>query len=495
MSAKDSANHSAQESANHSAKDKAMEQIRTDLLVIGAGSGGLSVAAGAAQMGADVVLLEGHRMGGDCLNYGCVPSKALLAAGHAAHAMQAGGAMGVRPVAPDVDFAAARDHVARVIDTIAPMDSVERFTGLGVRVISDYGRFVAPRLVEAGSHRITARRIVIATGSSPLVPPIPGLERVPFLTNETLFDLRDRPEHLLIIGGGPIGMEMAQAHRRLGAAVTVIEAGRALGRDDPEMAAIVLAQLRAEGIAIEEETAAAEVRSAGPAIEVAAADGRVFRGSHLLVAAGRKPNLDRLNLTAAGIKATAAGITVDDRLRSSDRRVYAIGDVAGGLQFTHVAGYHAGLIIREALFGLPARARTAHIPRATYTSPELAQVGLTEAEARATHGARLEVARFDYHHNDRAIACGQSTGAIKVMVVAGRPVGVSIAGHQAGELIALWSMVIANRLKMSAVAGMVAPYPTIAEINKRAAGAYFSPRLFDNDAVKRVVRLVQRWLP
>jgi pyruvate/2-oxoglutarate dehydrogenase complex dihydrolipoamide dehydrogenase (E3) component len=335
-----------------------MERIKTDLLVIGAGSGGLSVAAGAAQMGADVVLLEGHEMGGDCLNYGCVPSKALLAAGHAAHAMQAGGEMGVEPVAPEVDFAIAKRHVRTVIDTIKPVDSQERFEGLGVRVIREYGHFTGPRTVRAGDHEITARRIVVATGSSPLVPPIPGLDGVPHYTNETIFDLQDRPDHLLIIGGGPIGMEMAQAHRRLGCAVTVIEGQAALGKDDPEMAAILLERLRNEGIDIVENTPATDIRGQAGAIEVEAEDGRVFKGSHLLVAVGRTPNTERLNLDAAGIKANRTGIKVDHRLRSTNRRVHAIGDVAGGMQFTHVAGYHAGLVIREVLFGLPARART-----------------------------------------------------------------------------------------------------------------------------------------
>ncbi|MDP5365077.1 MAG: FAD-dependent oxidoreductase [Paracoccaceae bacterium] len=472
-----------------------MAHLKTDILVIGAGSGGLSVAAGAVQMGAEVILLEGHKMGGDCLNYGCVPSKALLAAGHAAHAMTAGAAMGITPVAPQIDYAAAKDHVARVIAQIEPVDSQERFEGLGVKVIRAFGRFTGPNTVQAGEDTISARRIVIATGSSPLVPPIPGLEAVPYLTNETLFDLRDKPDHLLIIGGGPIGMEMAQAHRRLGCEVTVIEGAKALGKDDPEMAAIVLDHLRHEGITIAEDALAAEVRGQSGAIEVAVKDGRVFKGSHLLVAVGRKSNTDRLNLAAAGIETTRQGIKVDDRMRTTNKRVFAIGDVAGGLQFTHVAGYHAGLIIRQALFGLPARQKTAHIPWATYTDPELAQVGLTEAAARQQYGTALEVARFDYHHNDRAIATLQTKGLIKVMVHKGRPVGVSIVGHQAGELIALWSMAIANNLKMSAVAGMVAPYPTIAEINKRAAGAYFSPRLFDNPVVKKVVGLVQRWLP
>jgi pyruvate/2-oxoglutarate dehydrogenase complex dihydrolipoamide dehydrogenase (E3) component len=472
-----------------------MAHLKTDILVIGAGSGGLSVAAGAVQMGAEVILLEGHKMGGDCLNYGCVPSKALLAAGHAAHAMTAGAAMGITPVAPQIDYAAAKDHVARVIAQIEPVDSQERFEGLGVKVIRAFGRFTGPNTVQAGEDTISARRIVIATGSSPLVPPIPGLDKVPYLTNETLFDLLDKPDHLLIIGGGPIGMEMAQAHRRLGCEVTVIEGAKALGKDDPEMAAIVLDHLRHEGITIAEDALAAEVRGQSGAIEVAVKDGRVFKGSHLLVAVGRKSNTDRLNLAAAGIETTRQGIKVDDRMRTTNKRVFAIGDVAGGLQFTHVAGYHAGLIIRQALFGLPARQKTAHIPWATYTDPELAQVGLTEAAARQQYGTALEVARFDYHHNDRAIATLQTKGLIKVMVHKGRPVGVSIVGHQAGELIALWSMAIANNLKMSAVAGMVAPYPTIAEINKRAAGAYFSPRLFDNPVVKKVVGLVQRWLP
>jgi pyruvate/2-oxoglutarate dehydrogenase complex dihydrolipoamide dehydrogenase (E3) component len=342
---------------------------------------------------------------------------------------------------------------------------------------------------------ITARRIVIATGSRPLVPPIPGLDGVPYLTNETLFDLREKPDHLLIIGGGPIGMEMAQAHRRLGCAVTVIEGAKALGKDDPEMAAVVLDRLRAEGVSIIEDAPAAEIRGRAGAIEVVVRNGRVLTGSHLLIAVGRKPNVERLNLEAAGIAVAKTGIQTDDRMRTTNRRVFAIGDVAGGMQFTHVAGYHAGLIIRQALLGLPARQKTAHIPWATYTDPELAQVGLTEAAARKIYGAALEVARFDYHHNDRAIATLQTKGLIKVMVWKGRPVGVSIVGHQAGELIALWSMAIAKSLRMSAVAGMIAPYPSLSEINKRAAGAYFSPRLFDNPVVKRVVGLVQKWLP
>jgi len=472
-----------------------MGEIKTDILVIGAGSGGLSVAAGASQMGADVVLLEGHKMGGDCLNFGCVPSKALIASAKAAYAPRHSGVLGVAETSPAVDYAAAKDHVHDVISQIAPVDSQDRFEGFGVHVIREFGRFTGAATVEAGAHRITARRIVIATGSRPLVPPIPGLKTVPYETNETLFDLRERPEHLVIIGGGPIGIEMAQAHRRLGSKVTVIEAARALGKDDPELAAIVLETLRQEGVEIIEGAKAQAVGGAKGAVEVEIEDGRVVQGTHLLLALGRQTNTDHLNLAAAGIETSKTGVKVDDSLRTTNRKVYAIGDVAGGLQFTHVAGYHASVIIRSILFGLPSKARTDHIPWATYTDPELAQVGMTEAAARDIYGDKLDVARFDYAHNDRAIAERKTRGLIKVMVVKGRPVGAYIVGHQAGELINTWALVLANKLKMSQVAAMVAPYPTISEINKRAAGAYFSPKLFDNPTVKWIVRAVQRWLP
>ncbi|MEQ9257813.1 MAG: FAD-dependent oxidoreductase, partial [Roseovarius sp.] len=270
---------------------------------------------------------------------------------------------------------------------------------------------------------------------------------------------------------------------------------RALGKDDPELAAVVLERLRAEGVTILEKTPVTEARGKAGAIELKTEDGQTISGSHLLMAVGRKANTETLKLEAAGIETTKTGVKVDAGLRSTNRRVYAIGDAAGGLQFTHVAGYHAGIVIRSALFGLPAKAKTAHIPRATYTDPELAQVGLTEAEARKEHGGNLEVIRFDYAGNDRAVAERKTDGFIKVMVVRGRPVGASIVGHQAGELAATWSLAIANRLKMGQIAAMVATYPTISEMNKRAAGAYFSPRLFDNHNVKKIVGLVQRWLP
>ena len=467
-----------------------MNVIETDVCVIGAGSGGLSVAAGAVQMGARVVLIEGHKMGGDCLNYGCVPSKALLSAARAAKA-----AGPVEAEAARTRYAAAQAHVRATIATIEPHDSQERFEGLGVQVIRDYARFTGPDSVEAGGQTIRARRFVVATGSSPVVPDISGLDRVPHLTNETLFDMPDLPGHLLVMGGGPIGLEMALAHRRLGAQVTVIEGAQALGREDAQAAAVVLAQLRAEGIEIIEGAQVERVSGRTGAIEVQVSGGTVFHGTHLLVAVGRRPNIDRLDLKAAGIRHTADGITVGDDLRSTNRRVYAIGDVAGRGQFTHLAGYHAGIIIRAAVLGLPAKARADHIPRVTYTDPELAQVGPTEAEARRKFGARLQVLRVDMAQIDRAQAEGRTEGFLKLMAVSGRPIGATIVGAQAGELIAPLCLAISARMKLSALAGTVLPYPTLAEIGKRGAGAYFSPKLFDNPFVKRMVRLVQRVMP
>ena len=470
-------------------------RIKTDICIIGAGSGGLSIAAGAVQMGASVTLLEGHKMGGDCLNYGCVPSKALIASAKQAHAMGQGAKYGVAAKDADVDFAAAKDHVDEVIATIAPVDSVERFAGLGVNVITEYGRFISKTEVQAGDTIIEARRVVIATGSGPLVPPIDGLDTVKVYTNEDIFDLRTRPDHLIIVGGGPIGMEMAQAHVRLGSKVTVIEGAKAMGKDDPEMAAVVLDNLRAEGVEIIEDAQANKISGAGDSVAVHTPKGD-FTGSHLLMAVGRKVNLERLDLDMAGVDHTRGGVTVGDDLRSlSNRKVYAVGDVAGGPQFTHVANYHAGVVIRSMLFALPSKKKTSHIPWATYTDPELAQVGLTEAQAKDEHGDKLEVVRFPFHENDRAIAERKTTGLIKVMVVKGKPVGASIVGAHAGELIGMWAMAIANGMKMSAVANTVLPYPTLAEVNKRAAGAYFSPRLFDSALVKRVVGFLQRWIP
>ncbi|HCQ67496.1 MAG TPA: dihydrolipoamide dehydrogenase [Rhodobacteraceae bacterium] len=454
-----------------------MTKIETDICVIGAGSGGLSVAAGAVQMGAKVVLIEAGEMGGDCLNTGCVPSKALL------HASAEG-----------LDWDAAHAHVRATIERIAPHDSVERFEGLGVRVLKGFAQFTAPREVMVGEVRVRARRFVVATGSQPFVPDIPGLAALPYLTNETIFDLPERPAHLLVVGGGAIGIEMAQAHCRLGCEVTVIEAQKALGREDPDAVALVLKALEGEGVSIHQNTSVSAARAHADGIALDTSAGEIT-GSHLLVATGRRPSIEAMGLEKAGVETGPGGIVTDARLRTSNRRIFAVGDVTGGAQFTHVAGYQAGLVVRSALFGLPARARSDHIPRAIYTTPELAQVGLTETDARATHGAAVEILKVELTANDRAAATGLDTGFLKVMVARGRPVGATLVGEDAGEQIAFWALALASRLKMSAIAGTVLPYPTVAELSKRAAGAYFSPRLFGNLWVKRVVRAVQRFVP
>lgn len=470
-----------------------MTLIKTDLCIIGAGAAGLSIAAGAAQMGARVVLIEGGEMGGDCLNAGCVPSKTLLAVAKTAHVMRQG-AKGIPGTNPDVDFAAIKDHIAATIAHIAPIDSQERFEGLGVHVIRAWARFTGPRDVQAGDHTIRARRFIIATGSRPAIPQVPGLDAIPYLTNETIFAQRSRPDHLLILGGGPIGVEMAQAHVRLGCRVTLIARSAVLSRDDSDAAEVVKTALRAEGVQIIEGQDPARLRALPEGLEAVLTDGQVIIGSHLLVATGRQVMLDGLNLPAAKVDFTARGVTVTPALRSTNRRIYAVGDAAGGAQFTHVAGAHAGVIIRQVLFGLPARAATV-FPHVTYSDPELAQIGLTEAAARAAHGAALTVLRQDFAHNDRAITDGKTEGFLKLLLVRSRPVGVTIVGAQAGELIGLWALAMTTGAKVGQMAGMIAPYPTRGEISKRAAGVYFSPKLFDNPRVKQVVRLVQRFLP
>jgi pyruvate/2-oxoglutarate dehydrogenase complex dihydrolipoamide dehydrogenase (E3) component len=471
------------------------ERIRADICVIGGGSGGLSVAAGASQMGAEVVLVERGLMGGDCLNHGCVPSKALLAAGHAAQAVRNASRFGVRAAAPTTDWGAVRDHVKNVIAGIAPHDSVERFESLGVRVIRENGRFTGPDRLSAGNFEISARRFVVATGSSPFLPPIEGLDQVPCFTNETIFDNADAIGHLVVIGGGPIGIELAQAHRHLGARVTVLEEFKVLGRDDPETANILKRRLAREGVELLEGARVERLaRGDGGGITVTAAMNGAERridGSHLLVAVGRVPNTEGLGLEAAGIEHGRGGIRVDARLRTTNRRVFAIGDVAEGLNFTHVAGYHAGIVIRNALFRLPARVDLRAVPWVTYTAPELAQVGLTEEEARKKHG-EIRILRSTFAENDRARAERDTDGFIKVVATRrGAVVGVSMVGPHAGEVIQLWSLVVARGLRLADVAGLILPYPTLGETGKRAAGSFFTPRLF-SARTRRIVRLLLR---
>jgi pyruvate/2-oxoglutarate dehydrogenase complex dihydrolipoamide dehydrogenase (E3) component len=466
--------------------------LAADLCVIGAGSGGLSVAAGAAQMGASVVLVERGFMGGDCLNFGCVPSKSLLASARHAALAQRGTALGITSTPPRVDLGAVAGSVQAVIDAIAPNDSVERFETLGVRVIRAEARFVSPCALRAGEVEIRPRRFVVATGSRPVIPPIPGLDGVPYLTNETVFANRDLPEHLIVIGGGPIGIEMAQAHRRLGARVSVLDIGPFLPRDDPELAAALLEQLTGEGIDARPGIEIRSVERDGDVTTVHLGGDERLSGSHLLVATGRRPSVKALDLGAAGIEATSRGITVDARLRTTNRRVFAVGDVVGGPQFTHIANYHAGIVIRNALFRLPAKVDYRALPWVTYTDPELAQVGATETAARAG-SEDVQVLRWNFVDNDRAQTERDVQGLIKVVLRRnGRVLGASILGSGAGDLIVPWSLAISQNLKIGALANLIVPYPTRSEASKRAAGCYYTPTLF-SERTRRLVRLLARF--
>ena len=473
-------------------------RVTADLCIIGAGSGGLSVAAGASQIGASTVLIEKGRMGGDCLNYGCVPSKALLAAGHAAEAVRRAPRFGIDAGDPVVESRRVYGHVQDTIAAIAPNDSVERFEGLGVDVIQATARFTGPHEVVAGDTTIRARRFVVATGSSPFVPPIPGLDTVPYLTNETLFERTGPlPDHLVIVGGGPIGIEMAQAHRHLGVHVTVLEMGSILPKDDPELVAVLRERLIVDGVDLREGAKVVAVEKTGSGVAVRIEDGNGedrIEGSHLLVAAGRRPNVDGLGLQEAGIAFSRTGIEVDARLRTANRRVFAIGDVAGGFQFTHMAGYHAGIVIRNALFRLPAKVDTRAVPWVTYTAPELAQVGMTEAQARERYAdSDLRILHWTYAENDRAQAEAETDGRVKVVTTRkGKILGAGIVGPAAGESIQTWILAISKGIKVGAVASMIAPYPTFSEVNKRAAGSFYTPGLFSS-RTRAIVRFLSRF--
>jgi pyruvate/2-oxoglutarate dehydrogenase complex dihydrolipoamide dehydrogenase (E3) component len=467
--------------------------IKADICVIGAGSGGLSVAAGAAQLGLSTVLFEKGEMGGDCLNYGCVPSKALIAAAEAAQGARDAGRLGVTAGPVEVDFAAVMAHVHKTIETIAPIDSQERFEGLGVTVIREAAQFENDRAVGSESVRVTARKFVIATGSHAAIPPIPGLDQVPYLTNETVFGLKALPKRLIVLGGGPIGVELGQAIRRLGSEVVIIEAGALLPREDPACAAVVAEQLAADGVEVLTGAPATAVET-GPVVVVGeGASARRVQGTHLLIAVGRQPAIGGLNLEAAGIAYTKAGITTRRDLRTTNPRVFAVGDAAGRGQFTHLAGAHAGLVVRRAIFGLPVNADGLVVPRVTYCDPEVASVGLTEAEARKAQGGAVRVETFPFHDNDRAQAEGDGRGFGKLILTkSGKILGATLVGRHAGDQIHIWSLALSGGVKLGAFTGMIAPYPTRGEIAKRLAGQFYTPTLF-SDRTRKLVSVLKRF--
>ncbi|MGE0597669.1 MAG: NAD(P)/FAD-dependent oxidoreductase, partial [Hyphomonadaceae bacterium] len=465
-----------------------MREIKPDLCIIGAGAAGLSVAAGAAQLGLSVVLFEAGEMGGDCLNYGCVPSKALIEAAKLVHRARNGAAMGLDTTGVSVDWPRVQAHVRGAIAAIAPHDSQARFEGLGVTVIRERARFTNPRTVVSDTAHVRAKRFVIATGSRPSLPPIPGLDQIGALTNETIFDLPTLPEHLAIIGGGPIGLELGQAFRRLGARVTIVEAAKVLANADREAAALVLAQLLKDGVHLIEgaKVLAAARDGAGVTLNVedAAKKAGVIAASHVLVAAGRTPALHGLGLEEAGVRYGTAGVETSPTLRSvTNPRVWALGDAAGRGLFTHLAGWHASVFVRNVLFKAHTRANDAAIPSVIFTDPELAQIGMTETQARAEHGGAVSVGQWRFHDNDRAQAAGESEGFCKLVLgKRGKILGATIVGADAGELLAPIALAMASKLGVRALTGPVLPYPTRGEIVKRAAGAYFTPTLFSPGA-------------
>jgi pyruvate/2-oxoglutarate dehydrogenase complex dihydrolipoamide dehydrogenase (E3) component len=438
-----------------------------DLAVIGAGAAGLSVAYGAARLGLRIALIERAVMGGECLNTGCVPSKALL---HAARAGQ--------------DWSQAQAAIRAAIAKIAPADSEERYSGLGATVLRGTARFTGRSTLLVDNTPVVARRIVIATGSKPKIPAF--CTGLPVLTNETVWDLPALPSHLIILGGGPMGFEMADAFTTLGSAVTLI--GRLLPREDPDLTLPLIAALRERGVRLVEGRAVAA--AAGPVITCA--DGSKISGSHLLAATGREVAVEGLNLAAAGIGYGPDGIKTDAGLRCLGRKnVFAAGDCAdpagiGPRRYTHIAGSHAGVLLRRAVFRLPARLSATPPVRAMFTAPELAQVGVTAAEA----GPGATALTWHFADNDRAIAEGETAGLIKLVIdKKARVIGAGLVGPGASEMIGLYALAVAQRLKLVALAALVLPYPTRSEAGKRAAGAYFAAKIFG-----RVPRRVARFL-
>ncbi|MDQ6975483.1 MAG: FAD-dependent oxidoreductase [Mariprofundaceae bacterium] len=472
------------------------EVIQVDICIIGAGSGGLTLAAGAVQMGASVVLIEKGAMGGDCLNTGCVPSKALLAAAEKAAHIKDAAAFGVHAGKLAIDYAAVHQHVQSVIASIAPNDSVARFESLGVRVIRATARFIDKQNIQAGDVTVHAKYTVIATGSSPFVPPIEGLQGIPFFTNENIFDQQTAISHLIVIGGGPIGMELAQASRRLGAEVTVMEAARLLVKDDPDATAVVIEYLRKEGIRFYEggRNIRFEALPSGDIQVFCEMDSttQCVTGSHVLIATGRRANVHGLALEKAGVEYTERGISVNQSLRTSNARIFAIGDVVGPYQFTHMAAYQAGIVLRNILFKWPVKVHYKAVPWVTYTDPELAHVGLAASDAKKQN-IKHRVLHWSFAENDRAQAERRTEGLVKVIVRPnGRILGASIVGLHAGELIQPWVLAINQRLKIGAMAAAIAPYPTLGEVNKRIAGSFYTKKIF-SDRMRSVVGFLMRY--
>jgi len=468
-----------------------MAKYDYDIGVIGGGAAGLTVTAGAAQLGAKTLLVEKEKaLGGDCLHFGCVPSKTLIKTAHVYHLMKRSGDFGLPSIEqPPVNYQDVVRRIRSVIEVIQEQDSEERFCSLGAKVVFGSPRFLDEHSIEVDGDILSAKTWVIATGSSPSVPPIEGLDSTPFLTNREIFYLESLPESMIILGAGPIATEMAQAFCRLGSQVDVIQrSGQILSREDKDMADDVMKVLAGEGVRFHLNSRVIRARDNGAKREIIFQDEqgkeKTLSADAILVAMGRSPNLEGLGLEMIGVEIHRKGIQVDARLRSTQKHIYAAGDVTGAYQFTHAAGYEGGIVISNAIFHLPRKADYAFMPWCTYTDPELSSIGMNEKRAREAN-INYSLWTEEFKDNDRGQAEGERVGRIKMILdEKEKPLGVQILGPRAGELLGEWVAVLNGKVKLSTLASAVHPYPTLGEINKRVAGKYFSPKIF-SDKVKK----------
>jgi pyruvate/2-oxoglutarate dehydrogenase complex dihydrolipoamide dehydrogenase (E3) component len=468
---------------------------KRDMVIIGGGAGGLVVASVAAQLGLKVTLIEKvEKLGGDCLHYGCVPSKTLIHAARVASLMRRGPEFGLPACEPAVDLGRVADHVQAVIDRIQLHDDPERFRGYGCEVIFGPATFIDSHNVQVNDRVIQGRRFVIATGSRPLIPPIDGLQETGCLTNEDLFKLRDLPGRLLVLGGGPVGLEMAQAFARLGSDVTVVERlPHLLPQEDPEVADALQVTLESEGMKIHTSTRAVQVVRDGEKTQVICSQGPALVADRLLVAVGRRPAVSGLGLDAAGIEHDERGIRVDRRQRTSQKHIYACGDVCGPYPFTHMAEYQAGIVISNAVFRIPKKTDYRVVPWVTYTDPELARVGLTEQQAR-DRGMDPAVLTFSFQDIDRAITDGETTGLARLVVHKGRILGASLLGAHAGELVHEIVLAMKTGAGIGEISAAIHAYPTLSQIHRRTVNTWYGRKLF-SPGTRRLVRWINRLLP
>jgi len=468
-----------------------MAKYDFDIGVIGAGAAGLTVTAGAAQLGAKTLLIEKESLlGGDCLHYGCVPSKTLIRTAQVYHQMKKAEEFGLPPVdLRPVDYQQVAKRIQSVIQTIQKHDSEERFCGLGAKVEYGDATFVDEHSLRSNGKIYSAKNWVIATGSSPSIPPIEGLDKTPFITNKEIFSLDHLPRSMIILGAGPIAIEMAQAFCRLGTQVSVIQrSNQILSKEDKDMAGGVMEALRSEGVTIHLNTTVVSTKDLGTEREITIRDREdqktTLRAETILVAMGREANLADLGLENLGVEFSGKGLQVDNRLRTTQKHIYAAGDATGSYLFTHAAGYEGGIVISNAIFHLPRKVNYTYLPWCTYTDPELASIGMNEKAAKAA-GIDYSVWTEEFKDNDRSLAEGEKVGKIKMILDAKeKPLGVQILGPQAGELLGEWVAILNGKVKLSTLATAVHPYPTLGEINKRVAGTFFSPKIFSGKVKK-----------